>query len=145
MYENLQSPMQASRGFWAANHPAVSANENVTINIPSEKPPEEWPPYLPQQLKQRNGTKDRRIRNKTFQIMSDDARSLMTRDIRCNQMKKMEINRMLILDSKSSYVPPFNTVPHSGQIESCREVRLRPQHSTICLPVVEIGKLWCGI
>ena len=38
--------------FQAVNHPAASSNQNVTINIPREKP-EEWPPCFLHKLKSR--------------------------------------------------------------------------------------------
>ena len=57
--------------------PVVSANQNVTINIPRETL-EEWPPCVPHKLKHRNREEDRWISNKPFEI-SNGARSLMTK------------------------------------------------------------------
>ena len=49
----------------AAGFPAASANHNVTINIPREKP-EEWPLCLPLKLKHNDRAQDSLIPNKTF-------------------------------------------------------------------------------
>ena len=40
----------------------------------------------------------------------------MTRDVSCNQMKRISLIWMLE-SLKSSYIPPGNTVPHDGQTE----------------------------
>ena len=62
-------------GFLTANHPAASANRNVTINIPCEKP-EEWPPRSPQRPKHSSKATDRLISSKAF-IASDGVRAFI--------------------------------------------------------------------
>ena len=54
----MGSPEPQHRGFRATNHLSPSVNQNVTVNIPSEKP-EEWPSCFPRKLKPSNGAKDR--------------------------------------------------------------------------------------
>ena len=74
-----------NREFRLANHPAASANQNVTINAPCEKP-EEWPPCLAYKPVHSNRAKRWWIPNKTFKI-SNGARWVM-KNIRCNQTKQ---------------------------------------------------------
>ena len=45
----LLQAIQVSEGFRAANHPAASANQKVTVNIPREKL-QEWPPCFSYKL-----------------------------------------------------------------------------------------------
>ena len=72
--------------------------------------PEAWLPYLPHKLKRRNRVKYWQVLNSKFKI-SNEAISLMTRDISGNQ--KRQITSISTLESDSndqSCIPSVNTV-----------------------------------
>ena len=101
------------RSFRAAYHRPASANQNVTINIRSEKP-EQWPSCLFHKLKRSNGRKGWWIPN----FPSKWERTFA--DEQGYQRQWNETNYIYLnagIRFKSSYIPAVNTVPHGGLIE----------------------------
>ena len=102
----------------AANDPSTSADQIVTINLPREKNKtknknEQWPPCFCLELNKCNRAKTRRRIN-CSKAMHVYWWQEIHAEIKWGNLESFKC----WIRPRSPCIPPVNTVPHSGQIET---------------------------
>ena len=110
-----------TRGFWAADHWAAAANQNVTVTIPRKKLAVLLP-WFPHRLQHGNGAEGGLIPNKTPKIVIRPIHWLLiTRDISCNPMRQMTFGWLLESDWNHHPFRQSTQCPIEVSVQACEE------------------------